>query len=89
MENQQHPAFPPQVAQDHLGRFIAPIPGMSKLEYAAIQLLPFYLDLDQNKQIRNKGKNVTPYEAAVHGATELFNALNNLNDDTETIQIIK
>jgi hypothetical protein len=37
MENYNLPAFPPQVAQDNLGRIIAPIPGMSKLEYFAIQ----------------------------------------------------
>ena len=89
MENQHQPAFPPQVAQDNLGRLIAPIPGMTKLEYAAIQLLPYYLELDQNKQIRHEGKNVTPYQAAVYGANLLFQALNQKQNDTENIQIIE
>jgi len=38
--NQQtkQPAFPCVPAQDSLGRFIAPIPGMNKLEYFAIKI---------------------------------------------------
>jgi len=40
MDNYQHPAFPPQVAQDTLCRSVAPLPGMSKLEDFPIQLLP-------------------------------------------------
>jgi hypothetical protein len=40
--NYQAPAFPPQIAQDNLGRVIAPIAGMSKLEYFSLQLLPTF-----------------------------------------------
>lgn len=44
------PAFPPQVAQDSLGRIFAPIPGLSKLETAAILLLPKLLDSNLSKE---------------------------------------
>lgn len=89
MENYNAPAFPPQVVQDNLGRIIAPIPGMSKLEFAAIQLLPFYLDLNQKKvQLRNGGKIINAYQAAVYGATELFNALNKQENEKQTTAII-
>lgn len=89
MENHNSPAFPPQVAQDNLGRIIAPIPGMSKLEYAAIQLLPFYLDLNEKVQLRNGGKIINAFQAAVLGATELFNALNNQENEKQTTAIIE
>jgi len=38
--NQQtkQPAFPCYPIQDSLGRFIAPIPGLNKLEYFAIKI---------------------------------------------------
>lgn len=89
MENQHQPAFPPQVAQDNLGRLIAPIPGMTKLEYAAIQLLPFFLKLGLDEQIRHKGKSVNAYQAAVFSANELFNELKDKQNETEAIQIIE
>jgi hypothetical protein len=38
--NLNSPAFPPDVQQDTFGRILASIPGMTKLEYACIQLLP-------------------------------------------------
>ena len=89
MENFNSPAFPPQVAQDNLGRIIAPIPGMSKLEYAAIQLLPFYLNLNEKVELRNAGKIINPYQAAVYGATELFNALNKQENEKQATAIIE
>jgi hypothetical protein len=89
MENHNAPAFPPQVAQDNLGRIIAPIPGMSKLEYAAIQLLPFYLKLGLDEEIRHKGKAVNPFQAAVLGATELFNELNKQENEKQNTAIIE
>jgi hypothetical protein len=89
MENFNQPAFPPQVAQDNLGRLIAPIPGMTKLEYAAIQLLPFYLKLGLDEQIRHKGRPVYPYEAAVLGAIELFKELNLINNEKSNNTVIE
>jgi hypothetical protein len=44
------PAFPPQVAQDSLGRIFAPIPGLCKLETAALSLLPQLLNNYSSKQ---------------------------------------
>ena len=89
MENFNSPAFPPQVAQDNLGRIIAPIPGMSKLEYAAIQLLPFYLNLNEKVQLRNNGKIIDAYEAAVSSAVLLFNELKNRENEKQTTEIIE
>lgn len=90
MENYNQPAFPPQVAQDNLGRIIAPIPGMTKLEYAAIQLLPWYLSIVKKEYgLRHNGKDITPFQAAVIGATELFNAINDKHNETDTATIIE
>lgn len=89
MENHQHPAFPPQVAQDNLGRFVAPIPGLSKLEYFAIMLLPTYLDLGKKHPLADKGEPITPVQAAIRTAKTLLDQLNEKQNDTDTIQIIE
>lgn len=75
METKNHPAFPPQVAQDNLGRLIAPIPGMSKLEFFAIMLLPKYIDLSLQKNLTHDGINVNPYQAAVIAAEKLISEI--------------
>jgi len=89
MENYQHPAFPPQVAQDHLGRFVAPIPGLTKLEYFALQLLPSYLELGKKHPLSDKGQPVTPIQAAIITAKELLNQLNTQQNEKDTLQIIE
>lgn len=89
MENYQHPAFPPQVAQDHLGRFVAPIPGLTKLEYFALQLLPSYLELGKKHPLSDKGQPVTPIQAAIITAKELLNQLNTQQNEKDTLQIIQ
>lgn len=89
MENHQHPAFPPQVAQDNLGRFVAPIPGMSKLEYFAITLLPTYLEIGKKHPLADKGEPITPVQAAIRTAKTLLDQLNEKQNDTDTIQIIE
>ena len=88
MENFNHPAFPPQVAQDNLGRFVAPIPGMSKLEYFAIQLLPTYLELGKKHPLADKGQPVTPIQAAIITAKNLLEQLNEKPNEN-TLQIIE
>ncbi len=88
MENYNLPAFPPQVAQDNLGRFVAPIPGMSKLEYFAIQLLPTYLDLGKKHPLADKGKAITPIQAAIITAKNLLDELNEKPNES-TLQIIE
>jgi hypothetical protein len=88
MENFNHPAFPPQVAQDNLGRLIAPIPGMSKLEYFAIQLLPTYLELGKKHPLADKGQPVTPIQAAIITAKNLLEQLNEKPNEN-TLQIIE
>lgn len=81
------PAFPPQVAQDNLGRIIAPIPGMTKLEFFALTLLPTYLEIHQRQDLSIKGSKVTPYDAAIEAANQLLKRLNKTNDEKQTIQI--
>jgi hypothetical protein len=84
------PAFPPQVAQDNLGRIIAPIPGLSKLEYFSLQLLPHYLQLASQKKLSIIGKEVTPCEAAIFMAKELLDELENDKDnEKDNLQIIE
>ena len=89
MENHQHPAFPPQVAQDNLGRFVAPIPGMSKLEYFSIMLLPTYLELGKKYPLADKGEPITPVQAAIRTAKTLLDQLNEKQNESDTIQIIE
>ena len=67
------PAFPPQVAQDHLGRLIAPIPGLTKLEYFAIQLLPYFLGTEKNWS--KNGSKLTAYQSAVVASELLLDEL--------------
>jgi hypothetical protein len=91
MQNQNFnaPAFPPQVAQDNLGRIIAPIPGMSKLEYFAIQLLPFYLELATTKKLSDKGEPVTAVQAAINTAKDLIEKLNTNENEKDVLSIIE
>ena len=84
------PAFPPQVAQDNLGRLVAPIPGLSKLEYFSLQLLPHYLELASTKKLSKNGDMLTPAQAAIIMAQELLDELKKLNNnekDTFTLKL--
>ena len=84
------PAFPPQVAQDNLGRIVAPIPGLSKLEYFALQLLPHYLQLASTKKLGKDGQMLTPAQAAIVMAQELIDELHKTNDnEKDNLQIIE
>lgn len=81
-QNYQSPAFPPQIAQDHLGRVLAPIPGLTKLEYFAVQLLPTFMNLAATKgKLMAAGKLVSPTEAAVEMAKELLDVLTKTNEN--------
>jgi hypothetical protein len=82
------PAFPPQVAQDNLGRLMAPIPGMSKLEFFAVILLPTYIQLArQTDGITVKGRLVSPYDAAIEAAKILIEKLNTQENEKSPLQI--
>jgi len=90
MENYNQPAFPPQVAQDNLGRIIAPIPGLSKLEYFSLQLLPHYLQLASTKKLSRNGDMLTPAQAAIVMAQELLDELTKINNNgKDNLQIIE
>lgn len=84
------PAFPPQVAQDNLGRIMAPIPGMSKLEFFAVILLPTYVQLAQKKDgLLVRGRLVSPYDAAIEAAKILIEKLNNVEDEKPALKVIE
>ena len=90
MENYNQPAFPPQVAQDNLGRLVAPIPGMTKLEYFSLQLLPHYLQLASTKKLSRNGDMLTPAQAAIVMAQELLDELTKINNNgKDNLQIIE
>jgi hypothetical protein len=90
MENYNLPAFPPQVAQDNLGRIVAPIPGLSKLEYFSLQLLPHYLDLASTKKLGKDGIMLTPVQAAIVMAQELLDELKKTNkNEKDVLQIVE
>ena len=90
MENYNQPAFPPQVAQDNLGRIIAPIPGMTKLDYFSLQLLPHYLQLASTKKLSKNGDMLTPAQAAIVMAQELLDELTKINNNgKDNLQIIE
>jgi len=77
------PAFPPQVAQDNLGRLIAPIPGMTKLEFFSVILLPTYIQLLEKKgELRINGQKCTAFEAAIWAAKQMIDHLNDKEDET-------
>ena len=80
-QNYQSPAFPPQVAQDNLGRLIAPVPGMSKLEYFSLQLLPTFLEIGRNTKLADKGTPVTPVQAAIAAAKQLLDELSKTKEN--------
>ena len=80
-QNYQSPAFPPQVAQDNLGRLIAPVPGMSKLEYFSLQLLPTFLEIGRTTKLADKGTPVTPIQAAIAAARQLLDELSKTKEN--------
>jgi hypothetical protein len=69
------PAFPPQVFKDNFDRFVSVIPGMSKIEFTASLILPFYLQRAARTKLMHNGSEVTPIQAAIITATDLFNEI--------------
>jgi hypothetical protein len=89
-EQLNQPAFPPMVAQDSLGRVIIMAPGMSKLEWYSLFLLPNVISNSKNTPCMINGNPVTYYEAALYMANELINAQTKFIKNVEqTKSIIK
>lgn len=55
MNNAQQPAYPPQVMLDQFQRPVAPFPGFSKLEAAALALLPYFLEQAERRNSPTDG----------------------------------
>lgn len=84
------PAFPPQILQDSLGRIIAPVSGMSRLDYFSLQLLPTFLQLSVKTKLSANGKPVTAVEAAIEAAKQLLDQLEKTKDNgKDVLQIIE
>jgi len=77
-----NPAFPPQIAQDNFGRVLAPLPGMSKLEYFSLTLLPYFMEL--SLQI-----DFDPIEKSIEMAENLINKLDKIKPDANEPTIIE
>lgn len=77
-----NPAFPPQIAQDNFGRVLAPLPGMSKLEYFSLTLLPYFMEL--SLQI-----DFDPIEKSIEMAENLINKLDKIKPDANESTLIE
>lgn len=77
------PAFPPQWAMDSLQRVVAPITGLTKLEYLSAQLLPHFLGLARQVQLAKGGDPINAYTAAVEAAKFLMETIHNQDRKTE------
>jgi hypothetical protein len=82
-ENYNTPAFPPQWAMDSLQRVVAPITGVTKLEYTAIQLLPHFLSIARHSTTEQ----FDAYKSAVDAAKFLLDTINN-KDQNSTLTMI-
>ena len=67
MNNAQAPAYPPQVLLDNFQRPVAPFPGFTKQEAAALAILPYFLELAERKNTPAGGFVVN----AIHDALDL------------------
>jgi len=79
MSSKFNPAFPPQIAQDNFGRVLAPLPGMSKLEYFSLTLLPYFMELSLQIDYDPIKKSIQMAETLI---TELDKIKPNGNDTT-------
>ena len=68
--NQSQPAFPPQVMLDQFQRPVAPFPGFTKLEAAAMAVLPYFLDLAERKNNGTDGIVCHPLRDAFYTAEQ-------------------
>lgn len=64
------PAYPPQILLDQFNQPVAPAPGFSKLEAVALELLPYFLKLAEDKNLTARGNKLTPIECAFYIAED-------------------
>jgi hypothetical protein len=74
--NLQNPAFPCMPIQDNLGRLVAPIPGMTKFEYAVLQIVCAKDSRDSYATISDR----TMVKEAIDLVNEIFKQLNEQNE---------
>jgi len=78
--NLQNPAFPCMPIQDNLGRLIAPIPGMTKYEYAVLQIICAKESSNSYATISDR----TMVKEAIELVNEIFNQLNDQNEKKQS-----
>jgi hypothetical protein len=90
MKQKNQPAFPPQVMQDTLGRIIAPIPGMTKIEFLGSLLLPHLLQMKEKYDgIIWEGKLINPFDAAILYAELFYQKCEKFENETNDTTIIE
>ena len=87
-QNKNQPAFPPQVAQDSLGRLIVAVPGMTKREFFSIMLLEKALQVSFERPILKDGKKIGAFEAAIYWADQLLLQLEKTEENETNTTII-
>ena len=78
--NLANPAFPCMPIQDNLGRLVAPIPGMTKFEYAVLQIVCAKDSGNSYATISDK----TMVREAIELVNEIFKQLNEQNEKAES-----
>lgn len=85
MQKLMAPAFPPQVFKDNFDRYVSVIPGMTKIEFASALILPFYLQRAVKTKLMHNGKEVSPVQAAIITATDLFNEIDTVCSPSQIV----
>jgi hypothetical protein len=78
--NLKNPAFPCMPIQDNLGRLVAPIPGLTKYEYAVLQIVCAKDSSNSYATISDK----TMVKEAIELVNEIFKQLNDQNEKAES-----
>ena len=76
------PAFTPQIVQDSLGRIVAPMPGLNRLEHFTLALMPYYLGITSTR----KGAIEKSIEAAADLLKELQATIEATNENQITLK---
>ena len=79
-DNLKNPAFPCMPIQDNLGRLVAPIPGLTKYEFAVLQIVSAKDASNSYATISDR----TMVKEAIDLVNEIFKQLNEQNEKAES-----
>jgi hypothetical protein len=82
-----HPAFPPQILLDQFQRPVAPIPGMSLIEYFALEIFKIRYE-DYKRSEKKQIKEI--FISAIHDANQFLEELHTYQSENNlsTLKII-